>query len=101
MININLLNPKSRVDVLRNSPPAPPASPALRPPDEPIATPTPTPTSSDRFSASSWQGIVLINIGAVVVIVTMIMLLPSNMPLIGGIPRPAKIALSRFFDMIF
>jgi|MGYP003728581455 hypothetical protein len=99
MININLLKSElSQAEAISRTPPTSPASLGMMPP-EPAASPSPT--TSSRFSTSSWQGIVLINIGIVVVLVALIMLLPANTPVIGGFIGSAKIALSRFFNMIF
>jgi hypothetical protein len=83
MISINLLKSKSsQAEAISRTPPT-------------------SPTTSSRFYTSSWQGIVLINIGIVVVVVALIMLLPANTPVIGGFIGSAKIALSRFSNMIF
>ena len=83
MININLLKSKSsQAEAISRTPPT-------------------SPTTSSHFYTSSWQGILLINIGIVVVVVALIMLLPANTPVIGGFIGSAKIALSRFSNMIF
>lgn len=99
MININLLKSElSQAEAISRTPPTSPASLDMMP-SEPAASPSPT--NSSPFYTPSWQGIVLINIGIVVVVVAFIMLLPANTPVIGGFIGSAKIALSRFLNMIY
>ena len=99
MININLLKSESsQAEAISRTPLTSPTSLGMMPP-EPAASPSPT--NSSPFYTPSWQGIVLINIGIVVVVVAFIMLLPANTPVIGGFIGSAKIALSRFLNMIY
>lgn len=106
MININLLNPKSQTQAqpLSSPPTVDSAAPtATAAPETPIASEVPSEAAASPglLSLSTWHGMVIINLIVIAVLIALIMFLPANTPLIGGFIGPAKIALSRFINLIF
>jgi hypothetical protein len=56
--------------------------------------------ATPRSSGRGWLFVVLLNLILLVVIVGLVMLLPPDTPGVGPVIQPARIALSRLFNLI-